>query len=453
MPFDLAPEKVEADRTALANLIRFPDTEAASAAAASMKLQDTSYTPQTSAEMLDKVKQVIQSGGELSAEQRAFYEQASAELNPPAAELKEPEAKPDPNAEHTAKIDAITAKLEAKQPLTLDEEKYVASLDVTPVIPDKTYKIGGQEFTAAQMLEKAAADIGVTTESLSPLGAESIGKIIDNYVTKANKHEWSQAMTGRDQELARQRRQVGVIASRLMADAQTIQNDLQRASDAVKQAEMFAGKQINPDDIYTEDGKLDILKQREVNKVLDAREKLPELKQTIQVLQERSVQTEQQLAAQRFRDFQEAHPQYRTGIDIVDAVVAMREGRLEGDDLMKTIEVVDIMRAAGASNIHPDDVFEYRKNARQLSVTPATVAQTQRGTDPPRFARDNSATEEVLKRLRQKREQFSGAAGGGGAVRVAPQSKSQQAAGTIAASARMAIGVAGHNDKLSEAGF
>jgi hypothetical protein len=244
-----------------------------------------------------------------------------------------------------------------------------------------------------------------------------------------------------------------VIASKLMSDAVIIQQQLEQAAAAARQAEMLAGKAIDPADIYDESGRLDIMKQREVMKVLDAREQLPALKQTIQALQERSVQTEQQLSAQRFRDFQEAHPQYRTSVDVVEAAALKREGRLAGPDFNRLYEMVEIMKAASASGVDPEQVYRFKKDARQLSVTPTASTEQSRETALPRFTKGSPDTEKLIARLQAKRAQFQGAAGGGGAARVSPLTPKQQATNVISASARAAMGVAGPSSVMDDAGY
>lgn len=454
MAFDLVTETAPGNDPAALMSIRFPDTDAAQAAAAAMKLQDMTVLPPTgAAQILDEIKQKQAGGTELTSEERVFLARYTDQLNSQPAVPAIPEVPADPNAAHVAKIDAITVKINAGQDLTPEEQTYIDAIEGAPAVPDKIYRVGGQEFTSVQMVEEMAKDMGVTPESLAPLGPDALGKMVDNYHAKRNQAEWQGAYTHRDQNLAKQRRQVGEIASRLMTDAQVLQTQIQEAQVTVTAVEALAAKNIDINDVRGEDGQLDPQKYREVNKVLDAREQLPSLKQKINTLRDQSVQTEQRLAVQKFRDFQEGHPQYRLASDIVDAVAAMQSGSLAGDDLTRVVEMVEIMRAADASRIHPDDVYEYRKNARQLAVNPGTNDRRQSGTEPARFAKGNTDREKLLARLQAKRTQFQGAVGGGGALRSVAKSPKQQATETIAAASRAALGVAGPNVALSEAGY
>jgi hypothetical protein len=160
------------------------------------------------------------------------------------------------------------------------------------------------------------------------------------------------------------------------------------------------------------------------------------------------------LAVQRFRDFQEGHPQYQLGTDIVDAVAAMRSGTLDEESLSKVIEMIDIMKYADSTQIHPDDIYEHRKNARLLSVMPVASGHRQSGTEPARFAKGSSDADKIIARLQAKRAQFTGAAGGGGVLRSSPKSAKQLGVETIAAASRSALGVqTDPNRGLSDSGY
>lgn len=454
MALDLAPEAVEAGKQAAAMTIRFPDTEAASAAAAAMRAREVSDL--RNAEMLDAIKTKITAGAALSTEEQIFYNKAIGHSDPnlpaqPAAQEPAKTTEAPAADDNLAKIDALTEKLAKGEALTEDEEKFLETVRETPALPEKVYRIGGQEFNSAQLAEEMAKSMGIAVKDLEPLGPQALEKMLDSFHAERNKAEWQAAYSRRDQGLAKQRRQVSEMAMNLTQQAQAVQRQLQDATAALDAAKALAAKNIDPNDVTTEDGRLDPVKFREVNRVLEAREKLPMLTQSITALNEQAVQTAGQLTAQRFRDFQAAHPQYQLSMSIVDASAAASQGQLEGDDLFKWLEMVDIFRSADIARIHPDDMYDFKANARQLSVAPASTGGGSRGTDPrPIVKRGKEETDKLIAALRAKRTTFAGASGGGAGSRPEPKSKERLAAETIAASARNAMGVGGSNPTMSD---
>lgn len=414
-----------------AAVIRMARPEAAEAAALAEQSQDLE-----DARRADKIRQQIEGGGTPTPEDLAFLKSKGSESTPPAlgGEGGAGGGSGDKTAEEIA---AIEAKITANEQLTAEEQAYVDSLSAEPLFADVSYKVGGKAYTFDEMTKLFTQDVGLDEEGVKAIAPEALKKMVDNFHLKMNKDEWNRSMGTRSQDIARSRKQLGDATIVLMNAQEGIKKDKSEAEALIVQLRAIAAKNVDPNDVYTPDGsRVDVIKQRELYKVLDAREELPKVEAKLQSLNERSVQTEMDLAAQLFRDFQENHPEYRTSRDILAVAAEAGKGTLSPDDEDKFEEMVEIFNTANA--LHTDAEKQHARWLRQGKVyfKPQAGSSTTTREDPARFQRDDeSARKRLLANLQRKREHISLGGGKGGPGKTG-KTKEQAGAEVIFASTR-----------------
>lgn len=395
---------------------------------------------------IDDIRMKVTSGATLSSEEEKFLKDAEAgKATPPEIAGLSPEQI---QAAETAKsIDALMAKIEKGEALT-DEEKALSDKIIeAPVVAEKSYKIGGKEVKASEIAPKMAEEWGVPLEEIPP---SMLAKAIDTYVTKLNKAEWERAATQRDQKAAVGRRQISDAMFNLLNAQDRMKTDLGEINETLAEVRELASRQFDSASIYSADGKVDLVKQFEVTKILEARERLPKIEKKVQALTERSAQTERELTAQQFRDFQAAHPEYATSQDVAGLARLMGTDQLSVEDEVKLDEMVRIFREASVQRTTPDKEHQYKLDLGQLRVKPRATSTDQDGLKFSRNPQPDSA--KLLASLKKKRE--------GLFIGVPPQVRKDRvpdetkAAQMIRAGSQGAVmGGSSASEKIVEAGY
>lgn len=395
--------------------------------------------------MIDEVRMKVTSGAILSSEEEKFLKDAEAGKVAPIAEVLTPEQ--EQQAELAKSIDAITVKLEKGEVLTEEEKAFSDKFMDTPVIEEKIYKVGGKEYKTSELAPKLAEEWGVP---LTDIPANVLSKAIETYVVKLNKEEWSKAATVRDQKLAVNRRQVGETMLNLMNAQERIKTDLERVQTAIKKAEALAKKEFDLESIYTTDNRLDPMKQYELNKILEAREKLPELQEEYKSINERSVQTERDLVAQQFRDFQVAHPEYATSQDVAVLSRYIGTDQINIEDEVRIDEMVRIFRNAQAQRTTPDKEHQYNLEVGTLRVKPKVTSAEPDALKFSKVGQPDAA--KLLAAMKKKREGlFLGVPGVARREKVSDDKKA--VAAIRAASQGATTGGQNRNEELVKLGY
>lgn len=404
------------------------------------------------AKRLDEIRLKVNSGATLSSEEEKFIK--DQESGKPAEESGA-EAGGSGEAKLTEEqqmvvdeLDTLTAKIE-KGDATDEEIDRARELASQPVIQDKVFKIGGKEFKTSELFQKWCKESNLDPTDISE---SAIPKIVENYATSLNKKEWESAGQRRDQQAAKERRRVGEVSLRLLEANEQLKNDLNRAEALIQKTNEIA-KRTLPTSIKDENNEIDPMKQREFNKILDARESLTELQKEHELLKERSIQMERTLATQQFRDFQEEHPQYRTSQDIAALAADMGTGRISSEDELKIREMFRIFQGARDSRSTPEREYEYLASLGTLAIKPSNNGADRKVDDPSRFQR-LSDKEQLLQNLKRKRDAaVSLAPGKPTGQRQVTDTKKAHAQNIRASSQSMITGGQSVDTKLAEAGY
>lgn len=375
---------------------------------------------------IDQIRLKVSSGGQLSTEEQTMLDQLEGRRTPepaaPAAAPAAPGAPAQPAQEPAgagsgmqSEIDTIIAKMEKGETISPEEQGKVDEFLAKPTVEEKIFKIGGKEFKTSELFQQWAKEKGVDAATVPP---HLVPGIIDDYVTAKNKAEWERAYTRRDQEAARTRRYVSEQTALLMNKHRDLDDKIKTAERNIVAAQALAQKSYDPNQAYDENGRLKIEVMAEINEIVAAKRNVPQLMQELESLKTSSVQTEKELVVQRLRDFQEAHPEFRTSQDIAVIAGQLGTGSLSEEDEIKFSEIVQVVRTADGKGWNPDRELQYQRDRMQILTKPSS--QPVSTTEMPSYQREEAARQQLLASLKAKRAQSVAFAGGGVPIRQAP---------------------------------
>lgn len=407
MANDIDPRTTMTEDEKLAWVIRYPDPAAVIAAEAERNKIGGNANPEF---RIAELREKVQAGVELTPEEQNLMNQWEKQQQPPP----EPSATIPPPEQKTEKeqLDVLVKKMESGEQLTPEELALADKLTApTPVaVPERIYRVGGQDIKESEIDGQISAKYGIELKTLKP---EALQKLREDHITLANKEEWSRKYTQRDQGLAKSKRQVGDLSLRLLDIQERLNEQLAEVAQVKQRLQKWATMEMNSTDIYDAEGRLDPVKLTQFNRIMDAREQLPEIEQKEKSLQERSAQTERELVLQRFRDFQDEFPQYQTSQDVVTVAANLETGRNTEEDEHKLIEMVRIFREADQNKISPRLQYGYLKKSGWLTVKP-TEQPSKAGNQPTYIkGEETKKTQELLAKLkeRQSAAQILGSSG------------------------------------------
>ena len=326
-------------------------------------------------------------------------------------------------------VAAIQAKIDKNEELTAEESQILLKIDDLIAEPAPiTYKIGERMLSReeAEAEARAHAQIGNVR-----LNSKAIDQLIEDWVKIENQHNADVQIDHGFQTNAQDRKAIlegaerkrmeearlNAVARELSRQGKQLNTRIEKAKAQLKIITEQYGAPIKPEDLSGENGQTDVVKLLAFQKQENAVNDLNESSESLKELETQEIENTQSAVRLELQNFITENPQYQMSIGLQEVAARLRDGLpVDPVDEMKFDELYDIISQAKRTNRPIQKVFEYRKNAKTLAVTPTAHRS---GTTPGSRTNFTVPTQqEIVKRklaqLSEKVKKVPASIGGGG---------------------------------------
>jgi hypothetical protein len=311
-------------------------------------------------------------------------------------------------------LDALVAKSERGEQLTEDEQLVLAKMieinDAPPEPPSaddtaidtKTFNIGGQVLTGAQLWDKVRAEYKLNDLKIAPGPRE---KMIETYVKAQNRTEFSRTLQKSSEEIAHTRQQQAIARLRLDQEQAAIKRQRENLARREEELRERAAVKLTKDDLTDNNGVQDPDKVYEYNEARRAREELVRLDKSKEGLAAQEEEIAQRIVRTAVADFIEEHPQYKTKGDVFETWNQYREGKpIDPEDELKVLELDDLVSASMSKKLPVERIFALKKAQHTLAVAePVQAGHVQSSAPPlPEPGKTANSFSEILRNFRKK---------------------------------------------------
>lgn len=274
---------------------------------------------------------------------------------------------------NTNAIDAAVIELEPEQTKTSvpsevakkdppAEEKGIV-LEEESAKADEVIRIGGEEIRKSDLLKEAEAFAKVDLSNAAPETKEAV---IQMYADHKHKSAWQKSNTQKAEENAHVRRANEAQKAEIEHRRRTLVNQQKMLKEQEAKLRALASKEMTE-----QEAEESVSKTREFNKIMDARERLPEIETQLQVTQQEMAQADIDRTLADVEALIAVHPEYRfaESQSLREAMKRFEEGSKSDEDADRVQDIYDVIDAAREHGTSIERAFDRLMRKGALTVT------------------------------------------------------------------------------------
>lgn len=298
----------------------------------------------------------------------------AAEQGKPAPVVKEEEVKEEVKTEEISQeaLAMLQLKLQSGEELTDDEKVIANKIDAEVKDPEPVkeaiFKIGKDEFTSSQLEEKMRTELNLGKLDIS---SEAKEKMLQMYAKSQNRSEAQVSVAKGFEENARTREMLSMERVKLEQIAKNVAESEQKLESKRAKLLKLANNPIEQKDVYNELNQIDVIKLGEYQKKNSAIEELNEINEELVALKTQKTDTQRGVRVAMANEFMALHPEFKTQGDLIDIATKINQGHeVDPEDEIKVLEVTRLMDEAIARGLTLEKIYSIESRRGTLAVKP-----------------------------------------------------------------------------------